>query len=281
MRYNKNGPVKRYRCKHCKRTFSDRNGFEGMKNQGKIIATAIDLYYKGLSLRKIAEHFETLYRIKVSYTSIYYWLAKFVELVEGFAPSGPMTNGERLAADETMIRLRGRYLVLWGLLDCETKVLVAEHISARRSTDDAAVLLEKGRKNTRHSKGQVSELTTDGLGSYVEALKRDSKTRTEPLIHVQGPGLTGKVSNNQMERLMGTVKERAKLAKHFNSETGAKLFSKGFRAYYNNCRGHMALGGKTPAQAAGLSEKKLTWIDLISKAQKSADNNIKVGSKLA
>jgi len=29
LRYNKNGSVKRYRCKHCGKTFSDRNGFEG------------------------------------------------------------------------------------------------------------------------------------------------------------------------------------------------------------------------------------------------------------
>jgi transposase-like protein len=237
-----------------------------MKNQAKIIATAIDLFYKGLSLRKISEHFETLYSTKISYTTIFYWLSKYVELVEKFAPNGPMTTGERLAADETMIKLRGRHLVLWGLLDRETKILVAEHISARRSTEDAVVLLEKGQSKTKPFQGQVSELITDGLNSYAEALKL-SKNRTVPLIHIQGPGLTGIKSNNEMERLMGTVKERTKLTKHFNSETGAQLFSKGFRQYYNNCRGHMALGGNTPAQAAGLTDKKLTWIDLISKAQ--------------
>jgi len=266
IRINKSGPAKRYRCKHCKTTYSNRNGFEGMKNQAKIIATALDLFYKGLSLRKISEHFETLYSIKVSYTTIYYWIAKYVELVERYAPSGPMTTGERLAADETMVKLRGRHLMLWGLLDRETKILVAEHISARRSTEDATILLEKGQSKTKTLEGQVSELITDGLSSYAEALKL-SKNRTAPLIHIQGPGLTGIKSNNEMERLMGTVKERTKLTKHFNNETGAKLFSKGFRQYYNNCRGHMALGGKTPSQAAGLSEKKLTWIDLISKAQ--------------
>jgi transposase-like protein len=270
LRLNKNGPVKRFRCKNCDTTFSDRNGFEGMKNQAKIIATALDLFYKGLSLRKISEHFETLYSIKICYTTIYYWIAKYVELVERYAPSGPMTTGERLAADETMIKLRGRHLMLWGLLDRETKVLVAEHISARRSTEDATALLEKGQSKTKPLEGQVSELTTDGLGSYAEALKL-SKNRTVPLIHVQGPGLTGKKSNNEMERLMGTIKERTKLTKHFNNEAGAKVFSKGFRQYYNNCRGHMALGGKTPAEAAGLEEKKLTWVDLIGRAKKTKD----------
>ena len=53
-----------------------------MKNQAKIIATALDLYFRGLSLRKISEHFETLYQAKVSYTSVYYWLSKYVEIVE-------------------------------------------------------------------------------------------------------------------------------------------------------------------------------------------------------
>ena len=267
IRINKGGPVKRYRCKHCKTTFSNRNGFEGMKNQAKIIASALDLYYKGLSLRKISEHFETLYSVKISYTTIYYWLAKYVEIVEKYAPIGPMTTGERLAADETMIKIRGRHLMLWGLLDRETKILVAEHISARRSTEAAIVLLEKGQSKTKPLEGQVSELTTDGLNSYSEALQL-MKDKTVPLIHLQGPGLTAKKSNNEMERLMGTVKERTNLAKHFNGEKGAELFSKGFREYYNDCRGHMALAGRTPAQAAGLEEKKLTWLDLISRAKK-------------
>ena len=239
-----------------------------MKNQAKIIATALDLYFRGLSLRKVSEHLAVLYNIKVSYTTIYYWLAKYVEIVEDQTQRAPLTTGERLAADETLVRLRGRHLVLWGLLDRETKVLVAEHVSARRSTDDACKLLEKGRKNTKDTEIPVSELVTDGLASYSEAVARQSSTRTKPLIHVQGPGLTnGKVSNNEMERLMETVKERTKLTKHFNSYSGAQLFSKGFRTYYNNCRGHLALDGKTPAQAAGVSEKKMSWLDLISKAQ--------------
>lgn len=191
LRLNKSGPNKRFRCKICRTTFSDRNGFEGMKNQAKIIATALDLFYKGLSLRKISEHFETLYSVKISYTTIYYWLAKYVELVEKYAPSGPMTTGQQLAGDETMIRIRGRHLMLWGLLDRETKILVAEHISTRRSTEDALVLLEKGQSKTKPLEGQVSELTTDGLSSYSEALQL-LKNRTVPLIHIQGPGLTGK-----------------------------------------------------------------------------------------
>lgn len=65
---------------------------------------------------------------------------------------------------------------------------------------------------------------------------------------------------------MGTIKERTILAKHFNNEKSAQLFSAGFREYYNSCRGHMAHGGKTPAQAGRLEEKKLTWIDLIKRA---------------
>jgi len=269
-RFNKSGPVQRFRCMNCGTTFSSRGGFEGMKNQAKIIAASLDLFYRGLSLRKIAEHLEMLYCVKVGHTTIYFWLAKYVELVEKYAPSGPITTGEKQGADETMLRVRGRHIMLWGLLDRETKLLVAEHISARRSTEDALVLLKKGQSKTLPEKDQVSELTTDGLGSYPEALSLLKDSRTVPLIHIQGPGLTGSggASNNEIERFMGTVKERAGLAKHFNDEKSVRLFSSGFRQHYNSCRGHMALGGKTPAQVAGLEEKKLTWLDLIGRAQK-------------
>ena len=74
-----------------------------------------------------------------------------------------------------------------------------------------------------------------------------------------------------MERLYGTLKERANLTKHFNNEKGASLFAKGFATHYNYVRGHMALGGKTPAEVAGLTERKLSWLDLIANASSKCD----------
>ena len=266
-RYNKSGPVKRYLCKGCGATFTNRRGFEGMKNQAMVIAAALDLYFRGLSLRKISEHLETLYRVKVSYTSIHYWLSKYVELVHIFVQGLRVKTGERWHADDSLIRLRGRHAVIWTLLDSKSRFLIGQHISRKRSSKEASTLLKIGRARAQTSQNEVLELVTDGLPSYAVALERELAPGEafQRVIHIQGP-LTGLVNNNKIERLYGTFKERTKLTLHFNNEGGAELFAKGFTTYYNFVRGHMALNGRTPAEAAGLSKRKLSWLDLISEA---------------
>lgn len=275
-RYNKSEPVRRFLCKRCGVTFGDRSGFERMKNRALVVAAALDLFFRGLSLRKISEHLETFYGAKVSYTTIHYWLSKYVRLVHGFLQDLPVKTGGRWHADDTLVRLKGRHIVLWSLLDSETRFLIAEHISRKRSSDAASKLLKKGCSRAQSSRNKPLELITDGLSSYqspaVEGEIKQSKA-FQSVIHIQGP-LTGPIDNNRMERLFGTLKQRTKLALHFSNEKGANLFAKGFATHYNYVRGHMALGGRTPAEAAGLTKRKLSWLDLIEEASKKSKRKL-------
>ncbi|MEM3710132.1 MAG: SWIM zinc finger family protein, partial [Nitrososphaerales archaeon] len=56
LTYNRYGPSQRYYCKVCRKRFSDRTAFKGLRNKAQIVVTALDLYYRGLSLRQVAEH---------------------------------------------------------------------------------------------------------------------------------------------------------------------------------------------------------------------------------
>ena len=38
----------------------------------------------------------------------------------------------------------------------------------------------------------------------------------------------------------------------------------GFQTFYNFVRGHRSLNGLTPAQAAGITDEKLNWVDIIN-----------------
>jgi hypothetical protein len=53
-----------------------------------------------------------------------------------------------------------------------------------------------------------------------------------------------------------------------HSDKSAAVFNEGFKAYYNFVRPNQALGGKTPAEAAGvdleLGENR--WLELVKKA---------------
>jgi hypothetical protein len=56
-----------YFCKSCNRRFVNNIDFENMKYNPKIIALTLDLYFKGVSLRKISHHLKQFYELKIIY----------------------------------------------------------------------------------------------------------------------------------------------------------------------------------------------------------------------
>ena len=104
VRINRSGLLQRYYCKTCERRFTGRPvGFEGMKNRVDIIATSLDLYYRGLSLRQIVEHLEMAYKENVSHGTIYYWIKKYVKLISEYTQGLMIGTSERWHADETVL----------------------------------------------------------------------------------------------------------------------------------------------------------------------------------
>jgi transposase-like protein len=81
FRKRKSGKVHRYECKECGRKFVlHESGFHKMKNKPKIITLALDLYFKGVSLRKIKDHLKQFHGVEVSHMAIYKWIEKYVNL---------------------------------------------------------------------------------------------------------------------------------------------------------------------------------------------------------
>lgn len=268
IRHNLSGSVQRYYCKHCNRRFTDRTAFEGMRSRAIAIASALDLYYRGLSLRQIEKHLESFYSVKVTHTTVYNWIKKYVQLVSQHFKKSEVGTSDRWHADDTLIRIRGRHLVFWALLDGETRYLIALHISKRRTAKEAQDFLRKGLETARN---KPLEIVTDGLQSYAEAIEAEFEMRSDDqgLIHVQGP-LIGPLTNNKVERFHGILKSRTKGMCHLGDESSARAFAGGFSTYYNFIRPHTALHGKTPAEAANIATAKNTWLDLIQKAHKAS-----------
>jgi len=270
VRFNRSGKTQRYFCKTCKRRFTGRTtGFKGMKNRAEVIGTALDLYFHGLSLRKIVQHLETSHKLKISHSTIYYWIKKYVELITKYITVLNANFSERWHADETVLKVNGRHLQLWAMLDSETRFLIAMHISQNRSEEEASALIKKALKT---SKEQPLEIITDGLESYSPAIKKELGNNPEkPLIHLQG-SLT-KALNNRMERWNGTIKSRTKTMAGLYDEESAVRFADGFSIHYNFVRPHMALHNMTPAMMLGVAKERYDWLDMIVKSKKSEEEN--------
>ena len=82
------------------------------------------------------------------------------------------------------------------------------------------------------------------------------------------PRFLDRVNNNLVERLQGSIREREKVMRGLKSEATARTMIKGYRAYYNFIRPHMALNGKTPTQKAGIEivSDGNKWLQLIKQS---------------
>lgn len=270
-RYNKTRSTQTYYCEKCKLRFSERTAFFKLKTETYAVTLALDLYYKGLSLRKITDHLKQFYNIQVHYTTVFKWIKKYIELIGGYLKDIPVGASERWRADETVIRVGGRKLTLWGLLDDKTRVLLAQRVSEKRNTKEARELIRAG---LRKAEELPSEVITDGFSAYDDALSKEVKC-SEPaknphhreVIHLKGPFISP-LNNNKMERFIGTVKDRLKFARGLKSEESAKTFAEGFSIYHNMVKPHRALNGLTPMAEA--TNKQMVdgdrWLELIRKA---------------
>jgi hypothetical protein len=77
-------------------------------------------------------------------------------------------------------------------------------------------------------------------------------------------GIRSRETNNIVERLHETVKERTRPMRGFKNEDSARAILKGYVLNYNFARPHIGLKGKTPAEQAGIAVKG--WKALIENA---------------
>jgi transposase-like protein len=78
----KNGLRQLYFCKSCGYKFSVDEGFSKMKSDPKIVVSALDLFFKGLSYRKIVDHIKQNYHMEYTHPAILKWVRKYTDLVK-------------------------------------------------------------------------------------------------------------------------------------------------------------------------------------------------------
>ncbi len=257
-RYNKNGVKQLYYCKKCNRSFCEQTPFYKMKKKANLVATALDLYYRGLSLRQITEHLQSIYKTYVCHGTIYFWLKKYVSIIDSYLSKDQIEQSERWNADETIVKVKGKHLRIWALLDEKTRFLIATHVSQKRDSDEAKKLIKLGLSKC---KNKPLEMITDGLDSYSVAIREEI---TGPLIHLQGPLSQG--YNNKIERFNRTLKSRTTPMDTFYNIDTASDFLKGYHIYYNYIRKHKTLNNVSPAQKMNLTQKNQSWMSLILEA---------------
>jgi len=264
IRHNKYGDLQRYLCKSCNKRFSINLGFEKMKASPDIITQSMQLYFSGASLRNVQE-FLQLQGVNVSHVTVYRWIEKYVELLQGYLEKIRPQVGDKWRADELFMKISGNMKYLYALMDDDTRFWIAKQVSASKGKDDVSQMLKDG-KNLAGKKPKV--FITDGAYNFHQAYRKEfwANAIDKRTLHFRHIHFKHDMNNNKMERLNGEIRDREKTMRGLKKMDTPII--EGYKIYHNFVRGHEALGNVTPAEASGIKiEGDNRWITLIQNAK--------------
>lgn len=257
FRYNRAGSVRLRLCKVCNKRFKDDLMPNGKGNNAALAITALDLYFKRLSLREIKNHIWQVYRIDKPVSTLHRWIVKLTEIMCKALEDTRLELGNKWLGDETILKINGKEKYLWSIMDYETRCHIASLLTEGRSAKEASIVIKKA---ITEAGKQPQKFITDGLKSYSKALKELPNCGIE---HISNVGLTSQgESNNRIERLQGTIKNWTKAKRGLKNRS--QTLVEGYRIYYNHVRPHMALGNKTPVNMI----EDGRWLSLFEKHEK-------------
>jgi IS1 family transposase len=179
----------------------------------------------------------------------------------------------------------------WTAIDADTKLMVS-YLVGKREMEDAIALMDDLASRLSHR----VQLTTDGLGAYVEAVEGafGGDVDFAQLVKIYSPAITGPgryspphckgarkrtregspdpahISTSYVERSNLSIRMQnrrfTRLTNAFSKKLASHIHALAlYFAFYNFCRQHKSLGGVTPAMAAGITDTLWSMEDIVAK----------------
>jgi len=272
------GEIQRYKCKSCNYYFTLDDGFFRMRNTPQKISQSIDLFYRGVSTRKVQEHLAIFHPHNASNVSVYKWVIKYSKMISKFTNKLKVKVSGEVQVDEMECHRRKTHKGKNGIdknwfidsIDPETKFLISGEYSKTRGKRDIKAVISKIKDKTEN---QIQMVTTDGLMTYSKIIKSvwgyDKKRRRYNVFHNKVNASKGEGFNHPIERLHNNVRARTKVMRGFHgSISSANAILKGFEIYYNFITKHQAIKKcpyelACPELALALENEKNRWLGLI------------------
>ena len=264
----KTGRVQRYACLDCKKRFTVNFGFEKKQFDYATITGALQMYYSGMSVRDISNHYEMM-GVEVSFKTVYNWVASYSTLVSKYLNEiVPRTNDRTMVrADEVWIKVNGEQKYLFASMDDDSRYWLASDMAETKFQHNADKLLQLTKEKIGKS---PTHFVTDGLPAYMKSSKKVFGKKTNHIRHIH---IKGDMNNNKMERLNGEIRDREKVFRGLKKIDTPII--DGMKAYYNFTKKHGGLNGKTPAEQAMIHvDGKNRWKTIIENASLYKENSI-------
>jgi len=263
-------------CKSCKRFFSFEDRLPNNHVSSEIVGLCMDMYLKGLSYRVIRQQILEQFNIKITHVTVYHWIQQYTRIMKKYVDSFNPKVSKVWQMDETVIPFKGRRMIkkdfrmikggkwCWVCIDTVTRFVIEMYLSNSVTAWEGMKFFERIKETTDV---QPEVITTDGNKSYISCINQNYPNAT----HLNIKKISIKPNTSFVERFNGTIKNRTKTMRCFEEFYPCQTTLTAFQIYYNFLRPHMALNGKTPAQAAGIEvEFPQRWISLIRTSLLSA-----------
>jgi len=263
-RYCKDRVKQRYGCTDCNKRFIEEKDFQKLKGNAKITTLMLDLYFKGISLRKISDHLNQFYDLKINASNILRRIQRYSAIINDYVKTLKPEVSELWRTDEMKIQAGGKWRWLWNVMDDETKYLITRKVTNQRRIKDSVKVLHEARGIAEK---RPEFIITDGCVSYEQSIPLALGNAN----HIRLKTIKDKrTNNNVMERLNGTIRERLKVMRGLQNKETADLMTESFGNYYNHIKIHSALG-TTPAIKAGIKGtiEGNRWMELLKKSFKN------------
>ena len=237
------GLIQRYSCQDCNKRFVEDDGFFKMKNAPQKVTLCLDLFYRGVSTRKVQEHLQTFYPHNSSHKSIYKWIIKYSKMISTFTDNLKLKVGKEIQVDEMEYKVKKKKSWFIDAIDTETRFMVSSEFTKTREQKELKKVILKAKQKTDR---QIQICTTDGYTAYPYAVRKvfgfSNKTHSCNVIHNKVTQLKGEGFNHKVERLHSNIRARTKTFRSFHGTTEtANAIMKGLETYYNFIRKHQAI----------------------------------------
>jgi len=271
IHYGMSGRKQAYLCKDCKRKFTQKSMLDRVRFSPELVSLTLDLYFSGLSVRKVARNVNDHFEQKIDSSTIYRWIQKYVPVISEYVKTLTPELSNTWHADELFVKMKGgkntkmhkNIAYLWNVMDRRTRFLLASKLSEDRDAVGAVAAFKEAIQNAQ---GIAPEnVFTDAQRNYAQGIKALEMAGTPN--HIANCGI-GKphATNNRIERLNGTLRERVKVQRGWKSKQSA--IAEGMRLQYNFVKPHEALNRSTPADVAGIGVSgRDKWLGLLKGTQ--------------
>jgi hypothetical protein len=108
-----------------------------VKFSPELITLTLDLYFSGLSLRKVASNINDQLSIDINFSTIYTWIQRYIPAISNYVNSLKPQLGNEWHADELFVKMKGgekrkansRVAYLWNIMNRESRFLIASKLS--------------------------------------------------------------------------------------------------------------------------------------------------------